>query len=54
MLKGCYLHSWWSKFELIHNIMHVFVTSKFEKDWININVDNVITSVLDSEGQLIP
>ena len=27
----------WPKFELIHNIMHVLVTSKFEKDWININ-----------------
>ena len=29
----------WPKFELIHNIMHVLVTSKFEKDWININRD---------------
>ena len=27
----------WPKFELIHNIMHVLVTSKFEKDRININ-----------------
>ena len=26
----------WPKFELIHNIMHVLVTSKFEKDRINI------------------
>ena len=29
----------WLKFELIHNIMHVLVTSKFEKDRININRD---------------
>ena len=29
----------WSKFELIHNIIHVLVTSKFEKDRININRD---------------
>ena len=33
----------WSKFELIHNIMHVLVTSKFEKDRININGDYVMT-----------
>ena len=33
----------WSKFELIHNIMHVLVTSNFEKDWIN--RDYVMTSV---------
>ena len=26
----------WPKFELIHNIMHALVTSKFEKDRINI------------------
>ena len=32
----------WSKFELIHNIMHVLVTSKFEKDRININRDYVM------------
>ena len=31
------------KFKLIHNIMHVFVTSKFEKDRININGDYVMT-----------
>ena len=31
------------KFELIHNIMHVLVTSKFEKDRININRDYVMT-----------
>ena len=35
----------WPKFELIHNIMHVLVTSKFEKDWININGDYVMTSI---------
>ena len=33
----------WPKFELIHNIMHVLVTSKFEKDRININRDYVMT-----------
>ena len=33
------------KFELIHNIMHVLVTSKFEKDRININGDYVMTSI---------
>ena len=42
----------WPKFELIHNIMHVLVTSKFEKDRININGDYVITSILDAQGQL--
>ena len=35
----------WSKFELIHNIMHVLVTSKFEKDRININRDYGMTSI---------
>ena len=35
----------WPKFELIHNIMHVLVTSKFEKDGININRDYVTTSI---------
>ena len=35
----------WPKFELIHNIMHVLVTSKFVKDRININGDYVITSI---------
>ena len=35
----------WRKFELIHNIMHVLVTSKFEKDRININRDYVMTSI---------
>ena len=43
----------WPKFELIHNIMHVLVTSKFEKDWININRDYVMTSIFsDAQGQL--
>ena len=32
----------WPKFKLIHNITHVLVTSKFEKDRININGDYVI------------
>ena len=35
----------WPKFELIHNIMHVLVTSKLEKDRININRDYVMTSI---------
>ena len=35
----------WPKFELIHNIMHVLVTGKFEKDRININRDYVMTSI---------
>ena len=35
----------WPKFELIHNIMHVLVTSKFEKDRININRDYMMTSI---------
>ena len=35
----------WPKFELIHNIMHVLVTSKVEKDPININRDYVMTSI---------
>ena len=35
----------WPKLELIHNIMHVLVTSKFEKDRININRDYVMTSI---------
>ena len=33
----------WPKFELIHNIMHVLVTNKFEKDRININRYYVMT-----------
>ena len=35
----------WLKFERIHNIMHVLVTSKFKKDQININGDYVMTSI---------
>ena len=35
----------WPKFELIHNIMHVLVTSMFEKDRININRDYLMTSI---------
>ena len=35
----------WPKFKLIHNIMHVLVNSKFEKDRININGDYVMTSI---------
>ena len=33
----------WPKFELIHNIMHVLVTSKFGR--ININGDYMMTSI---------
>ena len=45
----------WLKFELVHNIMHVLVTSKFEKDRININGDDVMISIyLDAQGQLTP
>ena len=45
----------WLKFELIHYIMHVLVTSKFENDRININGDYVMTSIfLDAQGQLTP
>ena len=46
----------WPKFELIHNnIMHVLVTSKFEKDRININGDYVMTPIfLYAQGQLTP
>ena len=29
----------WPKFKLIHNIMHVLVTSKFEKGRINIKYE---------------
>ena len=45
----------WPKFEFIHNIMHVLVTSKFEKDRINMNRDYVMISIfLDTQGQLTP
>ena len=46
----------WPKFELIHNIMHVLVTSKFEKDRINSDQyqwrlrDDI--DFLDAQGQL--
>ena len=36
----------WPKFELIHNIMHIIGSSKFEKDRININRDYVMTSIV--------
>ena len=39
----------WPKFELIHNIMHVLVTSKFEKDQRRLRED---TDFLDAQGQL--
>ena len=44
----------WPKFELIHNIMHVLVTSKFEKDRININRLHDDIDFLDAQGQLTP
>ena len=44
----------WPKFELIHNIMHVLVTSKFEKDRININRLRDDIDFLDAQGRLIP
>ena len=39
----------WPKFELIHNIMHVLVTSKFEKDRIYINRDVLITCKFEKD-----
>ena len=40
----------WPKFELIHNIMLVLVTSKFEKDRrLRDDID-----FLDAQGQLTP
>ena len=46
----------WPKFKLIHNIMHVLVTSKFEKDRINIKGDYCLDDIdfLDAQGQLTP
>ena len=38
----------WPKFELIHNIMHVLVTSKFDKNRININRDYMMTSIFQT------
>ena len=42
----------WPKFDLIHNIMHVLVTGKFEKDRININRDYVMTSIFQIRPNL--
>ena len=33
----------WPKFELMQDIMHVYVTSNFKKDWINTNQEKVET-----------
>ena len=33
----------WPKFELMQDIMHVYVTSYFKKDWINTNREKVET-----------
>ena len=43
----------WPKFELIHNIMHVLVTSKFEKrsDQFQQRLRDDI-DILDAQGQL--
>ena len=44
----------WPKFELVHNIMHVLVTSKFEK------IGSISTEIrddidfFDAQGQLTP
>ena len=35
----------WPKCELIQDIMHVLITCKFEKDWINSNGEKVVTSM---------
>ena len=44
----------WPKFELIHNIMHVLVTSKFEKmDQYQQRLRDDI-DFLDAQGQLTP
>ena len=42
----------WPKFELIHHIMHVLVTCKFEKDQITINQDCGNINFLGAQGQL--
>ena len=31
--------------ELIQDIMHVLITCKFEKDWINSNREKVVMSI---------
>ena len=43
----------WPKFELIHNIMHVLVTSKSEKDQYQRRLRDDI-DFLDAQGQLTP
>ena len=43
----------WPKFELIHNIMHVLVTSKFEKDRININRLHDDIDFLDAQKSVV-
>ena len=43
----------WPKFELIHNIMHVLDTSKFEKDQYQRRLRDDI-DFLDAQGQLTP
>ena len=44
----------WPKFELIHNIMHVLVTSKFERsDQYQQRLSDDI-DFLDAQGQLTP
>ena len=45
----------WPKFELIHDIMHVLITCKFEKDRINSNgAKSGDVDFLDAQGQLTP
>ena len=39
----------------MQDIMHVFVTSNFKKDWINTNQEKGgDTDALDAQGQLTP
>ena len=42
------------KLELMQDIMHVYETSNFKKDWINTNREKVETDVLDAQGQPTP
>ena len=45
----------WPKFELMQDIMNVYVTSNFKKDWINTNREKSgDTDVSDAQGQLTP
>ena len=46
----------WPKFELIHNIMHVLVTSKFEKERSDQYQRRLRDDIdfLDAQGQLTP